>query len=345
MTGNLLMFARDPGSANQLIALRELICGRLAGLETEELFLDATELVATLAKGRKVNEILFGGLDAALYVLKEAGIETEQDIARSVLQTPTQMLRENGISIVVTGLSDRDDQTPQELWRAARSSNVHSIALADDSTLSLPHARQDFKERFRDSRGLLVFPDVLCVVDEQSREAIIAAGMSRDATRVIGNLHLRRFQQLAKTVEQKKLTWLREIWGGNKKSQILLYVSEPITQMREYGKKRNHDELSLLEELLSQIQKGELSNGVPCNTNTMVVVRPHPRDDEKKFEPYLSDHRPRVIVSRHGSSAEAALAADIIVGITSMLLVEAATLKRPTLSLIGFNPQAAAIMS
>jgi hypothetical protein len=74
----------------------------------------------------------------------------------------------------------------------------------------------------------------------------------------------------------------------------------------------------------------------------IVVVRPHPRDEIAKFKPYLSDDAPRTIISRVGSSAEAILAADAVVGITSMLLVEAAALDRPSVSLIDFDPQAAA---
>ena len=56
----------------------------------------------------------------------------------------------------------------------------------------------------------------------------------------------------------------------------------------------------------------------------------------------FADDAPRTIISRVGSSAEAILAADAVVGITSMLLVEAAALDRPSVSLIDFDPQAAA---
>ena len=48
------------------------------------------------------------------------------------------------------------------------------------------------------------------------------------------------------------------------------------------------------------------------------------------------------MVSNSGSSVEAILAADVVAGITSMLLVEAAALNKPSISMIDFDPEAAA---
>jgi hypothetical protein len=155
-------------------------------------------------------------------------------------------------------------------------------------------------------------------------------------------MHLQRFRRLAQEIGEHEITTLRRKWGATEESKVVLYASEPITQMRKHGKTRNHDELSLLGELIDRVQNNRLTDNIICDANTIVVIRPHPRDESTKFEPYLFDQGPRTIVSRAGSSAEAVLAADTVVGITSMLLVEAAALGRPSFSLIDFDPHAAA---
>jgi len=342
MTGNLLLFARDPGNANQIVALAELIRSHVAGLNIDAPSAGSAKLVAELANGHRLHQLLFAGRDAAAYVLEAAGIKATQSMTDTALQDPTNMLREHQVGTLVTGLSDRDDRTPQALWRGARNCGAKSIVITDDSTISLRHARHDLNDRFRDSDGIQIFPDMLCVVDKESRRAVAAAGMSKNSIIIIGNMHLQRFRRLAQEIDEHEITTLRRKWGATEESKVVLYASEPITQMRKHGKTRNHDELSLLGELIDRVQNNRLTDNIICDANTIVVIRPHPRDESTKFEPYLFDQGPRTIVSRAGSSAEAVLAADTVVGITSMLLVEAAALGRPSFSLIDFDPHAAA---
>lgn len=345
MTGNLILFARDPGNANQIVALDELILAQMAGRDLDTPTAGATRLVAELAGGRTPDQILVLGSGAGAQVLAAASIEVMTDLADAAHRNPVEMFREYRVDTVVTGLSDRDDRTPQALWRAAAVCGAQSVALADDNTISLEHAMKDLKERFRDCDGREIFPGLLCVVDGKSRDTIVAAGIPDHAVRVIGNLHLRRFRHLAQAVDRNKVEAVRREWCATKENTVVLYASEPITQMHKHGKRRDHDELRLLSELIERVRTNSLEDAVPCDGNTIIVVRPHPRDEIAKFRPYLSGDAPRTIISRTGSSAEAILAADAVVGITSMLLVEAAALGRPSVSLIDFDPQAAALGS
>jgi hypothetical protein len=342
MTGNLVFFARDPGNANQLVALHELIQAQMAGHDSGTLSAGAARLVAELAGGHTPDQIVVFGSGVGAQVLSAAGIEIMTDPADALLQDPMKLLRERRMDTVVTGLSDRDDRTPQAMWRAAMLCGAKSVALADDTTIASKHAKQDLIERFRGCDGREIFPDLLCVVDEKSRNAVVAAGVPEQKVQVIGNLHLRRFCRLAQSIDRHRIEAVRREWNATKESTIVLYASEPITQMQEHGKRRNHDELRLLSELIDRVRTNRLEDAVPCDGNIIVVVRPHPRDEVAKFKPYLSVDSPRTIISRAGSSAEAILAADAVVGITSMLLVEAAALNRPSISLVDFDPQAAA---
>lgn len=342
MTGNLLLFARDPGNANQIVALDELLRAQMAGRDIDAPTAGAARLVAELAGGRTPDQILVLGSGAGAQVLAAAGIEVMTGLVDAAHRDSVEMLRKHRVDTVVTGLSDRDDRTPQALWRAAAACGAKSIALADDTTIALEYAKGDLMERFRDCSGREIFPGLLCVVDGKSRDAIVAAGIPDQVAQVIGNLHLRRFRHLAQAIDPNRVEAVRREWSATEENTVVLFASEPITQMHQYGKRRDHDELRLLSELIERVRTNRLEDAVACDGNTIVVVRPHPRDEIAKFKPYLSDDAPRTIISRVGSSAEAILAADAVVGITSMLLVEAAALDRPSVSLIDFDPQAAA---
>jgi hypothetical protein len=66
-----------------------------------------------------------------------------------------------------------------------------------------------------------------------------------------------------------------------------------------------------------------------------VLVRPHPRDREGKYDATIARHSgpPRVVVSADGSPDAVLLAADLVTGMNSSLLYEALALGREAISL------------
>ncbi|HCP01013.1 MAG: hypothetical protein CL573_05550, partial [Alphaproteobacteria bacterium] len=105
MTGNLMLFARDPGNANQLVALNELIRARMAGSNLNTPTADAASLIAELAGGRMPDQILVFGSGAGAEVLTTAGIEVMTDLADAAHLDPVEILRKHHVDTVVTGLS------------------------------------------------------------------------------------------------------------------------------------------------------------------------------------------------------------------------------------------------
>lgn len=342
MTGRLLFFARDPGSANQIIALLKLVESHASGARIDNLTDDAVGLVDELSTAFRDAPPLLMARDIAFGILRAADLEPVAWRAPPTDMATLELLRANDVTMVITGFSDRDDHTPQALWRAAANCGARSMAIADDNTLGLRYAAADLYQRFTDANGHRIHPDRVCVVDGPSRQALEVVGIPGDAILTTGNLHLRRFRETARAIDPSAVSAVRRQWRANENDCVILFASEPISQMRPFGKERAHDEISALEELLSRVRAGQVSPRLSCGRTTLVVVRPHPRDDVRKFDTFVGQADPRLIVSRAGSSAEAILAADATVGIASMLLVEAAALDRPSFSLIDFDPQAAA---
>jgi len=342
MAGKLLLFARDPGNANQIVALHELLTEVIAGNSPGQLAPGATRLAIDLANGRTADDILIGALDAAAGVLREAGLTADTELVFKENDDLVDLFTGRDIDAIVTGLSDRDDRTPQALWQTAAKYQKRSIAIADDNTLALRHAANDLADRFTDASGARVRPDVIGVVDNESCRALVNIGIPKDAIVILGNLHLRRFRRLARSIDLDSVEAVRREWGANQSDRVILFASEPITQMLTFGKMRSYNELMALDELFERIATGNFLPEIFSKEETLVIVRPHPRDNPCKYDRFLRRKEQRAIVSWAGSSAEAVLAADTVVGISSMLLVEAATLDIPSISMIDFDPQAAA---
>ncbi len=339
--GTLLLFARDPGSANQVLALYEMLTDQISGARPDS-DSPVASLVRRLATGRSISDIRVAASRAALALLGDAGIAVEDWDSVRDIDAISARLADGQVAEIVTGLSDRDDRTPQKLWFAAKALGARTTALLDDTTVAHRMARADLDQRFRLPDGELVLPSVIAAIDDQSRNALIAAGIPADTITVIGHLHIHRFRRIAADMPEDSVRALRESWGAQDSDHVVLFASEPLREMAAEGKQRDVDELAVLTDLLERIRVGD-----PITTNrepdsTIVVVRPHPREDDSKFAALPHDMKPRTLVSRDGSSAQAILAADTVVGISSMMLVEAASIGRPAHSMIDFDPAAAA---
>jgi hypothetical protein len=335
--GALILFARDPGSANQVLALAELLQSPDSASGPD------AACLAQLRNAHPPGDVVFAATGVGYNLLHNTGqavADWTTDIADRGLSAA---LRRHRADTVVTGFSDRDDRSPQKLWRAARAVGARSIAMIDDTAITLDEVRADLVERFCDDDGSLTWPDQTWTIDAASRDAVVAAGAAATTVHVVGHLHLARFRMLAADVTKQQISALRETWSARPEEQVVLFASQPLTEMAAYGKRRSYNELSALDTLVAQIVSGGKLAGLQAAAHeTLIVVRPHPRDDDRKFAGRQRDAAPRLRISKAGTSIECVLAADVIAGLNSMLLVEAASVGRPTFSLIDFDPYSAA---
>tara|TARA_B100000029_G_scaffold407532_1_gene408496 strand:- start:4017 stop:5069 length:1053 start_codon:yes stop_codon:yes gene_type:complete len=338
---SLMLFARDPGSANQILALKDLLEDEIKQKQ-QSLNPPMATLLKRLTKNLSISQIKFAASGPALSQLRGEGLSPENWNCVNSPERARASLSRHQVRRLITGLSDRDDHTPQLLWAAASYYGANTLALLDDTTVTHPAAVSDLNERFRLPNGSMILPDTLGVINSGSRESLIKIGIPPSNIIVLGHLHLKRFKRLAATISPEKIAKLRHYWGVGPNANVILFASEPLSEMAEFGKSRDKNELSCLRELIRRVESRDPIVVEPSKNPTVIVVRPHPREYLEKFSGMKSDQLPRVIISREGTSAEAILAADSVFGITSMLLVEAASLGRRAQSLIDFNPNSAA---
>jgi len=234
-------------------------------------------------------------------------------------------------ALVIVGTSENESSFSFELIEAARARGIATVGVVDGAA--------NAAERFR-GRGdapLSFAPDWLMVPDAGTALEFGRLGFRADRIRVCGHPQLDQVAALRGSWGAEERRHMRKRWlpGAPPGRAVLMFVSEICTglnpqQFRRspaYTLQGNPESDGRTEIVLDELLRalGELPE------KPYLVLRLHP----KQVESELPRHRPLFDqVSRSEPALELAYAADVVVGMTSMLLLESASLGRPTLSLV-----------
>jgi hypothetical protein len=213
--------------------------------------------------------------------------------------------------LVVTGTSAKvsDDLL---YWDWAQQTNTESVAYIDQWV--------NLKERFF-SNGKLHSSDKVAVVDENIKKNISEFGIDNKNIFVVGNPLL----------ENKKIRKFEK-----KSTYSACFVTEPIvTEVGDENFKKKHgyldvDSFQMAVDSLSQFATNS-------NTEWNLLVKIHPRDQKDRFEKIITSLQPSIQIKITDFSKEDIFASvDLVMGMTSMFLLESSQMGIPTVS---FQPQ------
>jgi len=239
----------------------------------------------------------------------------------------------NEIKVLLTGTSENKSSPAFFLIQIARDLNVPIIALVDGAG--------SHNERFKGQTDSALFwaPDWLIVPDRTTQQLYVQLGFPLKKIKILVHPHYEWIKSLVKkwTVidrQQQRATLLPE--AGKRK--VVLFISEIsgglnsglYKRVKDYtlSGKPEHDGRTeiVLDELLLGINQ--------LNPRPYLVLRLHPKQLKSDLEEYLSAFD---FVSQTENPLELANASDVVIGMTSSLLVEAYHLGKSVLSIIP-NP-------
>lgn len=300
---DVLMFVEDPGAANFIAPLPAVLAER--GWH-------ATVFAAGLAKN----------------YLEDRRVDI-QVVDPSM--TAEQILSTINPRILIAGTAENKDTFGLTLISAARASGIITIGIID----SVMNAHYRF--RGQSDAPLTYAPDWLLVPDEWTKQAFMALGFPETDTVVCGHPHYDYVMDMAKRFKQvSRDDFRRRLLPGVKDGQkAVVFVTEGSARVKRFsrlpihectfsgrGKNTGRTEI-MLEEFLDAVQ-----SIVP---RPYLILRLHPKDEPGDYSLYLDEFDQ---IDSSGSPLELIYAADLVVGITSMLLMEGALLGIPTLSIL-----------
>jgi hypothetical protein len=191
--------------------------------------------------------------------------------------------------VLLSGTSTRPD-LDAALWASARSTGARVVALVDHWT--------GLAARFPGDP-----PDLVCVIDDESRAALLDAGLA--AERVVAVGHPALDDVVARAPDRR----------GASDGRVV-FVSEPLSLLPDPPLIDEHAAAAIMAEALE---------AVPAP----LLVRAHPREDPEEVLRRFAPRTPAGAEPLLGDPLPALAGASAAVGMGSMLLVEAALLGTP----------------
>jgi hypothetical protein len=301
---DVLIFVEDPGPANFVSPVH-----------------------GALSNNGKNSIILATG--TALKCLADRGIRTEAIHANDSTE---RILEELAPKILLIGTSENSDSIGLKLIETARRKNIPTVGVIDAA------ANAEYRFRGRGDDPLAYVTDWILVADDWTRDEFLRVGASPDRTLVCGHPHYDYVLSLLRTWTAQDREQMREslLPGLRKHQRVVVFVSEGAERLSRLPSSPSLSEYTLrgrgnctgrteiiIEEFLGAVQT--------LPQRPYLVLRLHPKDRLDDFRAYASDFDH---IDHASSPLELVFCADLVVGMTSMLLMEAALLGRQTLSVI-----------
>jgi hypothetical protein len=233
--------------------------------------------------------------------------------------------------LLLCGTSEDPDTPGLAMIEQARGMGIVSVGVVDFI------ANAEYRFRGRGTDSLEHAPDWLLLPDRWTREAYTALGYPEERALVCGHPHYDYVRELAVQLSKENRGALRErlLPGIDKHSWLAVFVAEVSTGLNP-GQYRCSEQYTLpgrggssgrteivLEEFLDAVSF--------IKPRPYLVLRLHPKNIIDEFTAYLQEFD---AVSSGGNPLELIFAADLVVGMSSMLLLEAVLLGRQVLSIL-----------
>jgi hypothetical protein len=307
---DVLIFVEDPSVANYVASLPQALSDK--GLRSE---VYATGIAIDYLSQRKVSfKVLTSGSSAG-------------DILNS--SRPRSL---------VVGTAENPDTIGLSLIKAARQKGIPTIGMVD--------AFMNADKRFRGhtDNALSYAPDWILVPDHPTRQLFSTLGYPEGHIVVCGHPQYDYVAGLAAQWQQGDfIAFRRRVFPQVPEGQqIIIFVSERSVRamqlsddlIAEYtfkgrGTSRGRTEI-VLEEFLEAVNTFHIK--------PYIVLRVHPKDTAADYKKYQEEVN---LISQGESPLDLIYAADLVVGMTSMLLTEASLMGRKTLSIVPFDTEKA----
>jgi hypothetical protein len=172
-------------------------------------------------------------------------------------------------------------------------------------------------------------------MDERARIEAIRDGLEADRLVVTGQPHFETIALTSESIGPGEVQAIRARLGVGPADSLLTFASEPISDTyggAEAGRKFwGYNERTTFDALL----KGVKVVAERYAVGVRIVIRPHPKEDTGYFENLVKNHKDGGVSLRIDTgidSIELIKASDLVCGMSSMFLIEAALVNTPVVS-------------
>lgn len=211
-------------------------------------------------------------------------------------------------NFIITGTS-ASDMTEKELRLSAQKCGIECLAILDSWVNYNRFTKYSTKELAKNKKysELSYLPTYLIVMDEYAKNEAIKESVPKNIIYPLGNPHFEYIKNSFKALNVDELR--KSLLKG--KQKLIVWASEPYIE--DYGKGM---EIECLKDLIEVVPN-----------DTHLIIKPHPREKLDKFDKFKG-----IAIVRDMSSLQMIKAADLVLSMTSMVLIESIIANKATLS-------------
>lgn len=310
----ILIFARDPGGVNTIIPL-----------------------IPVLKKHG--FSLLVYGKDVALKKFQDSGIFCKNilaEIADITSDTIHSFFKEKMVDLVLTGTS-ADDMVEKFLWQSAEELNIPSMAILDQwINYGLRFSKYGVSEldKFNLDKELVYLPTRICVMDSLAKAEAMEEGIEEKRLVITGQPYFETVLKNGKRSRESVNS--REKYGFKNSETVVGFVSEPISETYNETDLSTHywgyTERTVFKTFLDSLE--EMARDEQIH-EPIIYIKHHPKEKTGNFNDIIRDNRHycKIVTQQDGTVWDFLNTVDIVVGMSSMLLLEAALLEKKVMSL------------
>jgi hypothetical protein len=256
-------------------------------------------------------------------MLRTAGFTVESIPVDASASWIKERLTATNARLLLAATSDNGLDHERRFVAGARQCGIQSLGVLDFWS--------NYARRFATTEHPLgALPDILAVMDDHAMQGLQAAGIPASVIRVTGHPGFDTLSMRRAAFSAADAKVLRHRIGTPDEALLILFVSQPF----EHGASVSILDAETLGFTANQVQTAVIAAARNIASRRRVpvhlVIRPHPRERltvRSEAAPLLT-----VSVVSDTDRHDTVLASDLVVGMNSMLLVEACILGRPVLS-------------
>jgi UDP-N-acetylglucosamine 2-epimerase len=235
----------------------------------------------------------------------------------------------------VTGTSS-EDFTERHLWQAAKKTGIPSFAVLDQWTnyrLRLIPEGDDSVNGGTASEELIM-PSFLFIMDDFARKEMAGLGIDPERLVVTGQPFFDYIRTTGGKFSGSEIDNLRQELTRKQGGLVFVFASQPMASL--------HRQNGMAEDFWGYTENTVLKSVVAClgrlteelAVKVTLVIRLHPKDEPNAYHDILTtcSNSIRLVFDREIDSSLLLKAADLVIGMFSMILLEAAILERPFIS-------------
>jgi hypothetical protein len=253
--------------------------------------------------------------DVSIYAAGPAAVKIPEalNLSSDCLEN---VLRCENPDFIITGTSI-NDFTERFMWKTAKNCKIPSMAVFDHwLSYGIRFSKYGLRDvsLYNSDKSVDFLPSYIVVMDDFAKSEMQNDGIPASIIYPLGNPHFALLKNKSKNVDVAKTR--SKFLKNNKNNKIVTFASEP------YEEESEDCSVSPERKALADI-----SRMLNHRSDITLVVKLHPKEHENKYCEIT-----QCIFDKKTDSIDMIMASDVVVSMTSMVLIEAAILGKKIIS-------------